>query len=289
MTAQIIDGKKIADNFLKNVKIRIDNLKLSYNIIPCLAIIQVGDNLQSSLYIKNKIKKCNEIGIDSKHIHLNADILEQSLLAEIQKLNNDVDVHGIIVQLPLPKNICVTNIINAIHPSKDVDGFHPENVGKLVTNQKCFVPCTPQGCMILLQSAISNFSGLKAVVLGRSNIVGRPMASLLLQYDCSVVMLHSHSANIQEECKTADIIVAAVGKKQMVKRDWVKPGAVIIDVGINYIDILESNKICGDTDFEQIKHVAKAITPVPGGVGPMTIACLISNTVLAAENSYLTC
>jgi methylenetetrahydrofolate dehydrogenase (NADP+) / methenyltetrahydrofolate cyclohydrolase len=279
MTAKIIDGKAIAAEIRVKIAQEIDSLK----IVPGLAVILVGDNPASQLYVKNKIIACKAVGINLFEFYPKADISQQELLAIIAQINQDPRIHGILVQLPLPKHINPVDIINAIDPRKDVDGFTATNLGKLTLGQDCFVPCTPQGCLILIKNVINSLSGLNAVILGRSYIVGKPMAQVLLQENCTVTIAHSNSKNIDELCKKADILVAAVGKSELVKGDWIKKGAIVIDVGINYN---QDNKITGDVEFNQALHFAKAITPVPGGVGPMTVTCLLKNTLKSAKNFY---
>ncbi len=281
MIDNIIDGKSIADAICQKLAKKIDKLKEEHNIYPCLKVILVGDNSASHLYVRNKQKKAELIGIESETIFLPSSISEQDLIEKIEELNFDKKVNGILVQLPIPDHISSNLIINTIDPKKDVDGFHNENTGKLVTGQKdCLIPCTPQGCMHLIKSIEANIYGKNAVVIGRSNIVGKPMFHLLLRENCTVTILHSHSKDLADHCLQADIIVSAVGKPGLVKQNWVKRGAIIIDVGMNFVS--EQNRFVGDVDFLQVKEVSRAITPVPGGVGPMTIAYLMINTIIAA-------
>ena len=275
----IIDGKKIAEELRSKLKKEIEQLPTS-QIIPGLTVILIGDDPASQIYVRNKEKFATEIGINSKLLRFENFITEQDLIKEIHKLNNDNSVHGILVQLPLPKHINSGKIISEINPAKDVDGFHPNNVGNLSSGNDALVPCTPYGCYLLLKQVLTNLSGLNAVIIGRSNINGKPMAQLLLKEDCTVTIAHSKTQNLKELCLTADILIASAGKAQMVKADWVKKDCVIIDVGINRVDN-GNKKIVGDVDFENIKDKVKAITPVPGGVGPMTISCLLSNTLKA--------
>jgi methylenetetrahydrofolate dehydrogenase (NADP+)/methenyltetrahydrofolate cyclohydrolase len=243
----------------------------------------VGEDPASEVYVRNKDKAANEVGITAQTVKLPATTTQAELLAEIDRLNKDKNVHGILVQLPLPNGLDDKEVINAIAPEKDVDGFHVINVGRAATGQKsALVPCTPYGCVLLLKDVLGDLSGLNAVVIGRSNIVGKPMANLLLNENCTVTIAHSRSKNLPEICAQADILVAAVGRAKMVKADWVKQGAVVIDVGINRG---EDGKLVGDVDFADVAPKCKAITPVPGGVGPMTIACLLGNTLKAAKNS----
>jgi len=275
----IIDGKKIAEELRSKLKKEIEQLPTS-QIIPGLTVILIGDDPASQIYVRNKEKFAKEVGINSKLLRFENSITEQDLIKEIHKLNNDNSVHGILVQLPLPKHINSGKIISEINPVKDVDGFHPNNVGNLSSGNDALVPCTPYGCYLLLKQVLTNLSGLNAVIIGRSNINGKPMAQLLLKEDCTVTIAHSKTQNLKELCLTADILVASAGKAQMVKADWVKKDCVIIDVGINRVDN-GNKKIVGDVDFENIKDKVKAITPVPGGVGPMTISCLLNNTLKA--------
>ena len=275
----IIDGKKIAEQLRD--KIKSDIKKMSDNNKPGLAVILIGEHPASQIYVRNKEKFANEVGINSSVLRFDENISERDLKNEIKKLNDDPNVHGILVQLPLPKHISQKDIIQSIDPDKDVDGFHPINVGNLSSGNDAMIPCTPLGCYYLIKKVIPNLSGLNAVVIGRSNINGKPMAQLLLKENCTVTIVHSKTKNIEEICKNGDIIIAAVGKPKMVKSDWVKDTAVIIDVGINRIEINGKNKIVGDVDFENIQDKVKGISPVPGGVGPMTIACLLENTLKA--------
>ena len=277
----IIDGKLIASQLRQKIAEDVIQLKLKRNIIPGLAVVLVGDHPASKLYVRNKIAACKQVGINLFEFYLNANISEIDLMQKIEELNQNLDVHGILVQLPLPDHINSTNIINAIDPKKDVDGFTPTNLGKLVTQQDCFVPCTPQGCLILIKTVVKNLQGMNAVVIGRSNIVGKPMALVLLQENCTVTLAHSYTKNLEELCKNADILVVAVGKGQMISGTWIKPGAIVIDVGISYN---VNGKVTGDVEFEQAILRAQAISPVPYGVGPMTITCLLKNTLKAAKS-----
>ncbi|WP_353287401.1 bifunctional methylenetetrahydrofolate dehydrogenase/methenyltetrahydrofolate cyclohydrolase FolD [Wolbachia endosymbiont (group B) of Gerris lacustris] len=279
----IIDGKKIANDLCERLSQKIDILKREYNIFPCLKVILVGSNPASQVYVRNKQKKAESIGISSETIVLPNNISEDELIEKINELNEDRSVHGILVQLPLPNHISASRVINAVSIEKDVDGFHDENVGRLVKGEKnCLIPCTPKGSLHLIKSIEENLSGKNAVVIGRSNIVGKPMFHLLLQENCTVTILHSQSRNLDDYCSKADIVVAAVGKPNFVQSDWIKKGAIVIDVGINSVNIGNQSKLVGDVDFEGIKERAKAMTPVPGGVGPMTIAFLMMNTIIAA-------
>ncbi|PIU58488.1 MAG: bifunctional methylenetetrahydrofolate dehydrogenase/methenyltetrahydrofolate cyclohydrolase FolD [Deltaproteobacteria bacterium CG07_land_8_20_14_0_80_38_7] len=274
----IINGKEIAANIRRALKKELLALK-DKSIIPGIAVILVGENPASQIYVRNKNKACGEIGIASFEHKLSETTSQDELLSLIKKLNADNKVHGILVQLPLPSHIDEQTIINAISPSKDVDGFHPENIGRLLLGLKAFRPCTPLGIMELLSRINYDIKGKHAVVLGRSNIVGKPVALLLLEQHATVTICHSKTENLPEVVKSADILVAAIGKPNFVKGSWIKKGAVIIDVGINRLD---DGKIVGDVDFDEAKKSAYAITPVPGGVGPMTIAMLLKNTVDAA-------
>ena len=277
----IIDGKKTATELREKLKKKIIELKSSSNSVPGLTVILVGEDPASKIYVKNKEKFAKEIGINSEVIRYSENVDEKVVLDKIKELNKNKKVSGILVQLPLPKHINKRKIIETILPSKDVDGLHPVNVGNLSSGYESNIPCTPMGCYLLLKKAEKNLSGKHAVVIGRSNLNGKPMAQLLLKENCTVTITHSKTKNLKAECNRADIIIAAVGKPKLVKSDWVKKGAIVIDVGINKTD----SGIIGDVDFEEVSKVAKAITPVPGGVGPMTIACLLRNTTIAFKNS----
>ena len=288
----IINGKDIAKNLRNELKNEIDNLKIKIGKIPGLAVVQVGNVAASSVYVKAKTKSAKEVGIEVFDHHLPDEITQEDLLKLVNTLNNQYNVNGILVQLPLPKHINEQAILDSIHPDKDADGFHPLNVGKLSiasdNDESLLVPCTPYGCLIMLKGLGIDSSGKNAVVIGRSNIVGKPMAQLLLKESCTVTIAHSKTTDIEDVCRNADIIVAAVGRPKMVKGDWIKKGAIVIDVGINRITIEvegeEKNKLVGDVDFDEASKNASAITPVPGGVGPMTIACLLRNTTIAFKN-----
>ena len=283
----IIDGKSFSEKLRKKIKIIVDDLKKEFNITPGLAVVLVGEDPASKIYVKNKGKQTIEVGMSSYEYRLKEDISEEKLLEKISELNENPKIHGILCQLPLPKHINSNKVINAIRPEKDVDGFHISNVGLISTGQSAMIPCTPLGCILLLKDLYNDLSGKNAIVIGRSNIVGKPMANLLLKENCTVTIAHSKTKNIEELCKKADIIVAAVGKPNFVKKEWVNQNSTIIDVGINRIDSKEgSSKIVGDVDYEKIKNNVSAITPVPGGVGPMTIACLLSNTITACCNIH---
>lgn len=281
MTANIIDGKAFAATVREKVATRVAQLKDENGITPGLAVVLVGEDPASQVYVRSKGKQTVEVGMNSYEHKLDADTSEADLLALIDKLNNDPAVHGILVQLPLPGHLNEDLVINSIDPAKDVDGFHISNVGLLGTGQKSMVPCTPLGCLMMLRDYHGSLSGMNAVVVGRSNIVGKPMANLLLKDSCTVTIAHSRTKDIESVVRQADIVVAAVGRPEMVTGDWIKPGATVIDVGINRIERDGKNKLVGDVDFASASEVAGAITPVPGGVGPMTIACLLANTLTA--------
>ncbi len=285
MSADIIDGKAFAATIRAKVAAHVARLKVDYEITPGLAVILVGEDPASQVYVRNKGKQTLEVGMNSYEHKLPADTSQEKLLALIADLNADPAVHGILCQLPVPDHIDEATVINAIAPEKDVDGFHISNVGLLATGQKAMVPCTPLGCLMMLRERHGDLSGLEAVVVGRSNIVGKPMAQLLLRDSCTVTIAHSRTRDIQEVCKRADILVAAVGRPEMISGDWIKPGATVIDVGINRIPAPEKGegkmRLVGDVDFDSASKVAGAITPVPGGVGPMTIAVLLANTLTA--------
>ena len=271
----IIDGKKEAANLREEIKNEILEIKKKINKNPNLTVILIGDFTPSQIYVRNKEKNSTEVGITSNVIKYPKEVKEKEVLDKINELNNDKNISGILVQLPLPEQISKEKIINAINPKKDVDGFNPINVGNLASGYKSIVPCTPLGCLLLIKKVEKNLSGKHAVIIGRSNLNGKPMAQLLLKENCTVTVVHSKTNNLQEECLKADILVAAVGVPNLVKKDWVKSSAIVIDVGINKV----GDKIVGDVNFEEIKDNIKAITPVPGGVGPMTIACLLKNTL----------
>ena len=292
---ELINGKEIAQKLKNKLRDEIENLRKLTSKAPGLAVVQVGDVAASSVYVKAKTKSAKEVGIDVFDHHLSDETTEEELLKLVDTLNNENNVNGILVQLPLPKHINEQLILDSINPSKDADGFHPLNVGKLSiannNDESLLIPCTPYGCLIMLKELGVILSGKEAVVIGRSNIVGKPMAQLLLKESCTVTIAHSKTKNIEDICRKADIIVAAVGRPEMVKGDWVKKGAIVIDVGINRIEIDVDgelkNKLVGDVDFKEASKNASAITPVPGGVGPMTIACLLRNTTIAFKNKEL--
>ncbi len=280
----IINGKEFADNLCEKIKTQVSELKEKTGITPALAVVIVGEDPASKVYVKNKVKRTEAVGMKSIHIEMDIDTTEQELLSQIDELNQDDSVHGILVQLPLPKQIDEQKVITAINPEKDVDGFHPINIGKLWAGENGLTPCTPQGCLMLIKNTLGDLSGKKAVIVGRSNIVGKPMMALLLKENCTVTITHSRTQNLPEICKQADILVVGIGKPQFVKKEWVKQGAVVIDVGINRIATEDGKtRLVGDVDFENVKEVAGAITPVPKGVGPMTIACLLNNVLTCAK------
>ena len=281
-----IDGKAVAQELRQSLAIEVKQLQDERDITPGLTVILVGEDPASQVYVRNKVRQTEEVGMISNEIRMPAETSQEALLTELHRLNTDPAVHGILVQLPLPKHIDEALIIDTILPEKDVDGFHPMNSGRLANGDpSALVPCTPQGCVILAKQHLGdNLSGKHAVIIGRSNIVGKPVALLLLQENCTVTIAHSRTQDLQALCATADILVAAVGRPEMVKGDWVKPGATVIDVGINRIATEDGKgRLVGDVDFADAEPVAGAITPVPGGVGPMTIACLLKNTVEAAR------
>jgi methylenetetrahydrofolate dehydrogenase (NADP+)/methenyltetrahydrofolate cyclohydrolase len=281
MTADIIDGKAFAAKIRGQVAEHVDRLKTEHDVTPGLAVVLVGEDPASQVYVRSKNKQTVEVGMNSYEHRLAPETPEADLLALIDQLNADPAVHGILVQLPLPDHMNADAVINAIDPAKDVDGFHISNVGLLGTGQKSMVPCTPLGCLMMLRDTLGNLNGLDAVVLGRSNIVGKPMAQLLLGESCTVTIAHSRTKNLADVIRRADILVAAVGRPEMVPGDWIKPGATVIDVGINRVERDGKTRLIGDVDFDSVQEVAGAVTPVPGGVGPMTIACLLANTVTA--------
>ncbi len=282
MTAAIIDGKAFAAKVRAQVAEHVARLKEQNGITPGLAVVLVGEDPASKVYVSSKGKQTVEVGMNSYEHKLEADTSEADLLALIARLNADPAVHGILVQLPLPGHLNSDLVINSIDPAKDVDGFHISNVGLLGTGQKSMVPCTPLGCLMMLRDHHGSLAGMNAVVVGRSNIVGKPMAQLLLGDSCTVTIAHSRTKDLAAVCRAADILVAAVGRPEMIPGDWVKPGATVIDVGINRIERDGKAKLVGDVHFDSAAAVAGAITPVPGGVGPMTIACLLANTLTAA-------
>jgi methylenetetrahydrofolate dehydrogenase (NADP+)/methenyltetrahydrofolate cyclohydrolase len=282
MSANIIDGKAFAARVRQKVASKVADLKETHSITPGLAVVLVGEDPASQVYVRSKGKQTIEVGMNSFEHKLDVDTPEEVLLALIDELNSDPIVHGILVQLPLPNHLDESLVTNHIAPEKDVDGFHIANVGLLGTGQQSMVPCTPLGCLLMLRDYHGSLSGKNAVVIGRSNIVGKPMAQLLLNESCTVTIAHSRTEDLAEVVRRADIVVAAVGRSEMVPGDWIKPGATVIDVGINRVDAGDAKtKLVGDVDYASCAAVAGAITPVPGGVGPMTIACLLANTVTA--------
>ena len=271
----LIDGKKIAAELKEELKKEVSKLKTKYNKIPGLTVILIGDMTPSKIYVRNKERSANEVGLKSEVIKYPDTVEEKTVLKKIEELNKDDSTSGILVQLPLPKHIDKQKVIETISPSKDVDGFHPLNVGNLSSGYESSIPCTPLGCYLMIKKFEPNLNGKKAVVVGRSNLNGKPMAQLLLKENCTVTITHSKTKNLKAECLNADIIVAAVGIPELIKADWVKKDAIVIDVGINKTD----KGLVGDVAFDEVSKVAKALTPVPGGVGPMTIACLLKNTI----------
>ena len=277
----LIDGKKIAAELREELRQEVLELKAKYNKVPGLTVILIGDMAPSQIYVRNKEKSANEVGLKSEVIRYPEAVEEKTVLDKIEKLNNDENISGILVQLPLPKHIDKQKVIETILPGKDVDGFHPMNVGNLSSGYESSVPCTPLGCYLMIKKIEPNLDGKKAVMIGRSNLNGKPMAQLLLKENCTVTITHSKTKDLKAECLEADIIVAAVGIPELVKSDWVKKDAIVIDVGINKTD----KGIVGDVAFDEVSKVAKALTPVPGGVGPMTIACLLKNTIECFKRS----
>tara|TARA_B100000459_G_scaffold142700_1_gene103554 strand:- start:515 stop:1414 length:900 start_codon:yes stop_codon:yes gene_type:complete len=285
MATSIIDGKDYASRLRGKLKIAVNDLKEKHKIVPGLAVVLVGNDPASEIYVRNKGIQTKEAGMNSFEYRLPENTSEDDLLAKVEELNTDKSVNGILVQFPVPKHMEQQKIIERILPSKDVDGLHPVNSGYLASGLKGLVPCTPQGASLLIKDSLPSLSGLHAVIVGRSNLVGKPIAQLLLKENCTVTICHSRTKNLQETCLSADILVAAVGIPELVKGDWIKDGAVVIDVGINRLPAPEKGegktKLVGDVDFEGAKNRASSITPVPGGVGPMTIACLLLNTLAA--------
>lgn len=284
MVAKLIDGTAAAARLRQNIATRVAEMNVRLGRVPGLAVVLVGDDPASQVYVRNKGKATIEVGMRSIEHKLAADTAESTVLDLVAKLNADPAVDGILVQLPLPKHISAERVVQSIDPDKDVDGLTTINAGRLMTSQRGLVPCTPSGCMLLLKDEMPSLSGLHAVVIGRSNLVGKPIAQLLLQADCTVTMAHSRTNDLPSVCRSADILIAAVGKPNLVRGDWIKPGAVVIDVGINRItDADGKSKLCGDVATHEAMNIARAITPVPRGVGPMTIACLLQNTLTAFE------
>ncbi len=282
MTATIIDGKAMAEALRKRVAAAVGELQDRHGLTPGLAAGRVGEDPASEVYVRNKARQTVEVGMNSWEHKLEATTTEAELLALLDRLNSDPAVHAILVQLPLPRHMNADKVINALRPEKDVDGFHVINAGRLATGQEALVPCTPVGCVILAKQVLGKLDGLEAVVVGRSNIVGKPVAQLLLQENCTVTIAHSRTRDLPAVCRRADLLIAAVGRPRMITGEWIKPGACVIDVGINRIEENGKARIVGDVDFDSAVKVAGAITPVPGGVGPMTIASLLRNTVTAA-------
>lgn len=284
-SARIIDGKALAQELTARIAQEVRRLAQAHSLMPGLAVVLVGQNPASQVYVRNKAKQTEAAGMRSFEHLLPEATSEADLLALIARLNQDADVHGILVQLPLPKHIDSAKVISAIDPAKDVDGFHPINVGHLATGEKALVPCTPLGVMLLIKGVRPELSGLEAVIIGRSNIVGKPVAQLLLAESCTVTIAHSRTHDLPAVARRGDILVAAVGKPELVRRDWIKPGAIVIDVGINRVAMPDGkSRLVGDVAFKEALQAASAVTPVPGGVGPMTIACLLRNTVAAAAS-----
>ncbi|GAB0115707.1 bifunctional methylenetetrahydrofolate dehydrogenase/methenyltetrahydrofolate cyclohydrolase FolD [Acidisoma sp. C75] len=283
MAAEIIDGKAFAGRVVAEVAAEVAAIRAAGGRVPGLAVVLVGEDPASQVYVRNKARTTREAGMESFEFRLPTETSEQALLSLIAELNDDPAVHGILVQLPLPPHIASARVLDAVAPAKDVDGFHVINAGRLATGLPALTPCTPLGCLLMLKHALGDLTGLRAVVLGRSNIVGKPMAQLLLQENCTVTIAHSRTRDLPSVCREADILVAAVGRPEMVRGSWIKPGATVIDVGINRIaGEGGGTRLVGDVAFAEAVEVAGRITPVPGGVGPMTIACLLRNTLTAA-------
>ena len=281
--ARVIDGKAFAAGLRADIKRQVEVLKARHGLTPGLATVRVGDDPASEIYVRSKGNRAREAGMRSLQVHLPGSASQEQVIAKVAELNADPRVHGILVQLPLPEEVDPFAVIEAVDPAKDIDGFHPLNVGRLVSGQQGLVPCTPQGCLMLLKDTLGELKGLRALVVGRSNIVGKPMASLLLAEHCTLTIAHSRTRELAAECRLADILVVAVGRAEMVRGDWIKPGATVIDVGINRVPGADGKtRLVGDVAFAEARAVAGAITPVPGGVGPMTIACLMRNTMIAA-------
>ena len=284
--ASIIDGKSIAADLRAQIARGVADLTQRHGLVPGLTVVLVGDDPASHVYVRNKVRQTAECGMTSNEIRLPASTSEAEVLAVVARLNADPAVHGILVQLPLPAHVAPERILGAVDPAKDVDGFHPLNAGRLAIGEAGLVPCTALGSVILVQSVRPSLSGLEAVVIGRSNIVGKPVAQLLLKADCTVTIAHSRTRDLASVARRADILIAAVGRPEMVRGDWIKPGATVIDVGINRVAGADgTHRLVGDVAFEEVRQVAGHITPVPGGVGPMTIACLLKNTLDAARRS----
>jgi len=285
VTATILDGKAFAEGLRARIAAAVARLQVDHGLVPGLAVVLVGDNPASDVYVRSKGRATRAAGMISQEYRLPEGTAQDELVALVARLNADPAVHGILVQLPLPAHIDAAAVTDAIDPAKDVDGFHVRNVGLLALGRPALVPCTPLGCLMLLRAHLGSLTGAEAVVIGRSAIVGKPMAQLLLAQDCTVTVAHSRTRDLAEVCRRADILIAAVGRPGMVGADWVRPGATVIDVGINRIGEGDARRLVGDVDFDAVRPVAGAITPVPGGVGPMTIACLLANTVTAAARA----
>jgi len=280
---RVIDGKAFAAALRERVGEQVGALKARHGLTPGLAVVLVGEDPASQIYVRNKGRQTTAAGMESFEFRLPASAGQAEVVAKVEALNADPAVHGILVQLPLPDQVDEFAVINAVDPAKDVDGFHTINAGRLVTGQDTLVPCTPQGCMLLLRDAVGDLSGRRALMLGRSNIVGKPMVSLLLARHCTVTVAHSRTRDLAGECRRAEILVVAVGRPELVRGDWIRPGATVIDVGVNRLEEAEGKtRLVGDVAFDEAQGIAAAITPVPGGVGPMTIACLLRNTLIAA-------
>jgi len=285
--AHVIDGKAIAAKVRAEVAANVARLKRDHGFVPGLAVVLIGEDPASKVYVKNKAQQTAEVGMNSVEHKLTAETSEAALLELVGQLNRDDTIHGILVQMPLPKHIDSLKVIEAIDPMKDVDGFHAVNVGRLSIGERALVPCTPSGSIILTKTVKKDLKGLNAVVVGRSNIVGKPMAQLLIREDCTVTIAHSKTRDLEGVCRAADLLIAAVGRPEMIKGSWIKPGAIVIDVGINRITGADGKgRLVGDVAYDECAKIAGAITPVPGGVGPMTIACLLKNTVEAAEMQH---
>lgn len=283
MPSQLLDGKENAARIKRKLHNHVDSLQKKYGLVPCLAVIRVGENPASKLYVTSKCRQSEEMGMQAKEHHLPENTHREEVIELIHRLNANKNVHGILVQLPLPDHLNPLDICEAIDLEKDVDGLHPYNLGRLAQGNPYIIPCTPKGCMMFIKDYYKSLKGLKAVIIGCSNLVGKPLGLLLLNEDCTVTYVHRETKNIEEECVSADILVAAAGSPKLVKKNWVKPGALVIDVGINYLVHPDgTSDVVGDVDFNVVKDVAGAITPVPGGVGPMTVACLLQNTVEVA-------
>ena len=284
-TPLILDGRQVANEVLENTSREIEVIKSKKVRLPGLAVLLIGENPASHTYVKNKEKTCNKLGIYSEVIKLQNNITEKDILKLVESLNSNSKIDGILVQLPLPKHLDSNKVIESIDPKKDIDGLHPYNMGRLLNNQECLTPCTPKGIMQILKHYSINISGMETVIVGRSILVGKPLSIMLLNENATVTITHSKTKNIEEVTKKADLLISAIGKANLIKRDWVKKGAIVIDVGINKIIDNEKSTIVGDVDFNEVSNICKAITPVPGGVGPVTIAMLMSNTLKAYKTT----